>query len=187
MPEALKNIHISQKASCLTIRWKRGGRAGHWLSEVIWFLVGLAFFGFPVFGLVSQAIQGKLANWGWGNLVTVPFALLGGLALYRTLTLLINTDVIEVTPQTLRVRSGPLPPWDMETPTIPRQEITQVTCQVRTLSTRGRSNMRGTDHNYDVYAIAPDGKARAIITGSRQAEPAHFVANEITRFLKELH
>jgi len=115
-------------------------------------------------------------------MVSAPFVLVGGFMLYRALTILLNTDVVEVTREALKVRSFPLPPWDMETPTIPLQEIVGVECKVKALSSRqhGRS---GVTHNYDVCAVSRDGKRRDGVAGSTVSAPAHYVSQEISKFI----
>jgi len=181
--EFVKGIQVSGDGARLVVRWRRLARSvnglGDWAREGGLFLVGLALFGFPAAGL----LQGGLSALGWGDLVSVPFLLIGGLALYRALTIFFNTDAIEVTRERLKVRSFPLPPWDMETPTLPLQEVARVECKVKIISSK-RMNRRGVTQNYDVCAVMRDGKTRVVIGGSTRSEPAHYVAQEIEKFIK---
>lgn len=185
--EAVKGVCVARDEARLVIRWRRwnrqinGCRDG--VGEAIFFLIGLGFFGFPVAGCVSQVMRLGRVALGWGDLVAVPFALIGGFVVYRTLTLLINTDVVQVTSEALKVRSVPLPPWDMETPTIPLQQVARIECKVKALSSR-RAGHAGVTRNHDVVAVMLDGKTRDVITGSTASEPAYFVAHEIAQFIK---
>jgi hypothetical protein len=51
--------------------------------------------------------------------LALPFVLLGVKLATRTVTLLTNTDRIEVTPQQLKIRSGPPIAWDAIGCTLP--------------------------------------------------------------------
>ncbi|CAG0999365.1 hypothetical protein ANAEL_02839 [Anaerolineales bacterium] len=185
--QLVRGIRVMKDGSRLVIRWRRLARSvngtGDLVKEGILFLIGLAMFGFPASGLISKGLGQGWSGFGWGELVSVPFILIGGFMLYRALTILFNTDVIEVTRERLKVRSFPLPPWDMETPTIPLQEVVRVESKVKALSSRqaGRS---GVTHNYDVCAILYDGKTRDVVAGSTVSQPAHYVSQEISKFIE---
>jgi len=156
---------------------------GDWAKEAGFFVVGLAFFIFPVAGLTSRAVQGGLSAFGLGDLFSLPFLLIGGLLVYRVLTIILNTEQIEVTREQIKVRSLPLPPWDMETFSLPLRDVASVECQVKVLRSNRRDS-RGVTHNYNVNAVLRNGKVRGIITGSTAQEPAHYVAQEITNFIE---
>jgi hypothetical protein len=95
---------------------------------------------------------------------------------------LFNTDVIVVTHEAIKVRSFPLRPWDMETPTIPLKEIAGFECKVKAL-TSGQHGRSGVTHNYDVCAVLHDGKRRDVVAGSTVSAPAHYVSQEISKFI----
>jgi hypothetical protein len=185
--ELVKGIRVVKDGSWLVIRWRRFARSvngvGDYAKEGGLFIIGLAMFGFPMSGLISKGLEEGWSAFGWGDLVGAPFILFGGFILYRALTILFNTDVIEVTHERLKVRSFPLPPWDMESPTIPLQEIVRVECKVKALSSK-RAGRSGVTHNYDVCAILRDGKPRDVLAGSTVSVPAHYVSQEISKFIE---
>jgi hypothetical protein len=187
--EFVKGIRVSKDGSRLVIRWRRFARSvngiGDYVKEGGLFIIGLLMFGFPMSGLISKSLAEGWSAFRWGDLVSAPFILIGGLMFYRALTILFNTDVVEVTRETLKVRSLPLPPWDMETPTILLKEIVGVECRVKALTSRqhGRS---GVTHNYDVCAALRDGKRRDVVAGSTASAPAHYVAQEISEFINSV-
>ncbi|MFZ5822062.1 MAG: hypothetical protein ACOYYJ_19400 [Chloroflexota bacterium] len=185
--EIVRGIRVSRDGSRLVVRWKRLARnvngCGDWAKEAGFFVVGLALFIFPAVGLASRALQGGASAFGLGDLVSLPFLLVGGLLVYRALTIMFNTELIEVTRDQVKVRSLPLPPWDMETISLPLRDIASVECQVKLLRSN-RRDRRGVTHNYNVNAVMRDGKVKGIITGSTAQEPAHYVAREITNFIE---
>jgi hypothetical protein len=185
--QAFKGIRIAQDGARLVIRWPRLRRLvngiGDVLKEGILLVIGLAFFGFPASAWIPRLLRADWAAFQWTDLFVSPFLIVGALALYRSLTVLFNRDLILVTQDEIRVRGRPLPPWDMETPTIPRNEIARVEAKVRALSATNRRQRAGVTLNYDVVALLHDGTTRTIIGGSTAAELAHYVANEIAKFL----
>jgi hypothetical protein len=185
--EREKGIRVSSDGSRLVIRWRRFARSvngvGDFAKEGGLFLIGLLMFGFPASGVISKGLKEGWVAFRLSDLVSVPFILFGGFILYRALTILFNTDMIVVTSENLKVRSFPLPPLDMETPTIPLQEIVGVECKVKALSST-RHGRSGVTHNYDVCAMLCDGKPRDVVAGSTASVPSHYVSQEISKFIE---
>lgn len=183
MPPVPKHIRVSQTDTGLKIYWRRSAYLSG-LAELFMLLFALAFFGLPFLTELDKLLGRNWAAFGWSDLVMLLFILLGGAYLYRVLTLLTNTNVIEVTPQQLTVRSGPLPTWDVATPTLPRQTIVQVSCENKT----GRSTTTrpsNPERNFGVYARLTNGQQQPLLTQSVRREPADFVAETLNTFLKD--
>jgi len=184
--ETIKGVRVSREGSRLVIRWGRFGRLTSgcraFFGEMILFLIGLAFFGLPARGYIGRILQQDWSAFRWTDLFSVPFLLIGGLLVYRSLTLLFNVDVIEVTPEVLKVRSFPIPALDGAV-TVPLQSIRSVECKVRILSS-GRSGRRTVTPDYEIVANTPDGKNLNLLTGSTAPEPAGLVAQEIMKYIE---
>jgi hypothetical protein len=152
-------------------------------GEGFLFLLGLGFLLIPLLSILS-AIRRSAYAFNWSDLVALPFVLLGAMLVTRTITLLTNTDRVEVTPQQLKIRSGPLIAWDAIHCTLPLAAIQNV--DAKNVATRSGSRRAGVSHSYAVVATLTNGKTKTLAGGSSTAEPMYFIANEISKFLESL-
>ena len=184
--EIIKGVRVSHEGGGLVIRWRRFGRLTSgcraFIGEMILFLIGLTFFGLPARAYLDRILQQDWSAFRWTDLFSLPFLLIGGVLVYRTLTTLFNVDIIEVTPEVLKVYSFPIPALD-GTVRIPLQSIRSVECKVRILSS-GRSGRRTATPDYEIVAGTLDGKNLNLLTGSTAPEPAGLVAEEIMKYVE---
>lgn len=184
MKEALKNVWISRTPTLLSIAWRRRVLASGCIGEAFLFLLGFAFLAIPLFSILT-AMSRTEYSFKWSDLLVLPFILLGGLLVSRTLTLITNTDRVEVTPQELKVRSGPLPARDAIRCTLPVSTIQSV--EAKNIATRSGGRHAGVSISYAVVATLTNGKAKTLVGGFPKAEPIYYIANEISNFLASLH
>lgn len=182
--EALKNVWISRTPSLLSINWRRRMLSSGCLGETFLFLLGFAFLAIPLFSLLAAMSRAQY-SFKWSDLLVLPFILLGGLLVSRTLTLLTNTDRVEVTPQELKIRSGPLPAWDATRCTLPVSTIQSV--EAKNIASRSGRRHAGVSISYAVLATLANGKTKTLVGGFHKAEPIYYIANEISSFLTSLH
>jgi hypothetical protein len=182
--ETLKNVWISRSPTFLKITWRRRILSGGCFGEAFLFLLGLAFLGIPLFSILT-AVSRAQYSFKWGDLLALPFILLGGMLVSRTLTLITNTDRVEVTPQVLKVRSGPLPAWDASRCTLPVSTIQSV--EAKNIVSRSGGRHGRVSVSYAVLARLVNGKVKTLLGGFPKAEPIDFIANEISSFLASLH
>ena len=184
MEEALKNVWISRTPTLLSITWRRRVLSGGCLGETFLFLLGLAFLAIPLFSILAAMSKAQY-SFKWSDLLALPFILLGGLLVSRMLTLITNTDRVEVTLQELKIHSGPLPAWDAIRCTLPVSTIQSV--EAKNIATRSGRRHAGVSISYAVVATLANGKPKTLVGGFPKAEPIYFIANEISKFLESLH
>jgi hypothetical protein len=184
MKEVLNQVWISRTPALLTITWRRRVmRANAWFGETWLFLLGLCFLVVPLLSILTAIRHGRY-TFKWVDLAALPFVLLGALLVTRTITLFTNTDRVEVTPQALKIRSGPLPAWDAIYSTLPVSTIRCVEAKDIISHSRGVGRGgAGVSVTYTVVVTLANGKTKTLIGGSTSAEPIFFIANEISRYL----
>jgi hypothetical protein len=184
--EVMNNVWISRTPTLLHIAWRRRVMAGAWLSETLLFLLGAAFLAIPLLNLISGVFRKDPYSFKWTDLITLAFLLLGGLLVYRTLALLVNTDHLTVTPKELKVRSGPFQPWDGNQYTLAVNTIDSVDGKV--ISSRSGQDIchAGVSISYSVVALLTSGSSTTLVGGIARGEPIYFIAHEVITYLQLL-
>lgn len=181
MQAVTDTVSVIREPGRLQIAWKRYGRV-EWFNEIVMILLSLGFFLVPSINLIKLGSTQPDKILTFGNLLSIPFIVLGMVFVYRFITILVNTDTVEVTPQEIRVRSRPLPAWDVSNPAIHRDVLSGVDAKVKVV--RAKNSNRSTSSTYyEVVATLTDGKKKVIIGDSKVAEPIYFIANEINEFM----
>jgi hypothetical protein len=175
MQPVSNTLSIKREPARVIIASKRIGRA-NWALEIVLFLISLAI----VFGTLPGLLRtSNLLS--IGSILALLVLLCGLLLVYRFLTLLTNTDTVEITPEQIKVSSGPLLAWDGGGSSIKRENLAGVEARSRITSSR-QHNRSGATRTFDVLVTLTDGSTRTILGGSANPEPIHFIANEITTF-----
>lgn len=175
MQTVSNNLSIKREPARVIIASKRIGRA-NWMLEIVLFLISLAI----VFGALPGLLRvDNLLT--FGSILALLVLLSGLFLVYRFITLLTNTDTVEITPELIKVRSGPLPAWDGGGSSIKRENLAGVEARSR-IATSRQANRSGATRTFDVLATLTDGSTRTILGGSANPEPIHFIANEISSF-----
>jgi hypothetical protein len=181
--EVLQNVWISRTPTQLCIAWRRRVLAGGWFGEFWLFVMGSCFLVIPLLSILTSISQSRYTFKG-ADLAALPFVLLGALLVTRTITLFTNTDRIEITPQELKIRSGPLPAWDAIYYRAPVSTIKSV--EAKNIFSHSRGGHAGVSVTYAVVATLANGKTKNLAGGLSTAEPVFFIANEISRYLNML-
>lgn len=185
-----KGVRVSRAGNRLTIRWNRFSRlSGNFrsiLGELLMFLIGLALFIPPASNYVPLILRQEWSAFQWTDLFSLLFLALGFLFLYRGLGWLVNTDVIQVTPETIKAWSFPLPSL-AGAAQIPLPQVRKVESQIRFLSSRrSGTRLHSTTLNYDLVAVTYEDRPVILVRGSSVSETSIYVAREITHFLDDL-
>jgi hypothetical protein len=187
--EVLKGLRVQRAPGRLhmTCRWLNGrGGVAQILMEVVFFLIGLAFFIFPLLSLTSGLTQAKsmtLLQWA----TTLPFLLIGFFIIYRGLGILFNSSVFEVNAQEFKTWNGPLPFLGEKNLSLPRGEIIKVEwAQIGHSSRQGSAGgpRSGYSATYDVLIVTTRGKNEKLLSGLNDRDYAFAIQGEITRFFE---
>jgi hypothetical protein len=186
--EILKGLQMERSplGLRLTYRWRNGrGRTSQSLGEIIFFLIGLAFFIFPLPGLLTNLAQrGSMTLLQWAT--TLPFLLLGLFVIYRGLGFFINTSVFEVNPRELKTRHGPLPILGNQNLTLSRGEIVKIEWKQVGHSSRGNTSQprSGYSATYDVVVHTIQGQEVKLFSGLPDRDYAFAIQGELSRFIQ---
>ncbi len=184
--EILKGLYVRRTPDRLriTFLWRNGlGGIRNALGEGVLFAIGLGFFAVPLASL--PAMLNREANTPpWQSLIALPFIVLGALILYRTLGLVCNASVFEVSRQELKARHGPLP-FLGENLTLPAGDIVKVDWRKtgHTPHTGDGVRRSGYSATFDVCVVTAGGQSKKIMSGLNDRQYAFAVQNELSRFL----
>ncbi|HTL67522.1 MAG TPA: hypothetical protein VL200_07665 [Lacunisphaera sp.] len=145
--------------------WREGGGAIAWVCiAVIWNFALYAMYRAGKFG------PGEAWAYPW-----IPWVLLaiGIYAAYRCMAALLNTTVMEISPDLLRVATGPLP-WHGVIRLAPA-EIGDVVFHERV--------ERGYASTFDVAVVLASGRERRLVRGLNRYEVAAYYVREIRSLL----
>jgi hypothetical protein len=184
MQEVINDMFIQRSPEQLTIRWKKRLFASTWVKETLLIFIGLAFFIVPVVNLVSVGTNSRWNGYQSADLLAIPFILIGGILLYRTITVFVNTDQAVITPAELRISSMPFPVIDGVTCVVPISRIESIEAKVISTSSRQGTGHSGVTLTYLVRANLRDGTTKELTTGSIQSAPVHFIVNELNAYLE---
>jgi len=186
MQQVARGIRVERNTEQVKIALRRLYYTGNGCAEIVLFVMGAAFLGFPLAGLLSGMGGDAPAVLRWGDVVAIVFLVLGLLIVYRSLTIVVNTDVIRMDRQWLKVRSGPLPPWDSAGLRLPAGQVLAAESKMNVSHSKNSNRPSGTTITYSVKVTLSDGSSKVILSGAGNSEAAHFVANEINDFLKTI-
>jgi hypothetical protein len=158
-----RSIRREVQADRVIIRriWREGGGVVAWvLIAVIW--------NFAMFAMFRTTRIGPGKEWE-SPLMPGFLAAIGLYAAYRCGATLFNTTELEIGPDLLRVRTGPVP-WHFENRLAPA-EIHDVVFHEHA--------ERGYSSTYDVAAVFADGREKRLIKGLNDYEVAVFYVREI--------
>jgi hypothetical protein len=186
--EILKGLQMERSSLGLrlTYHWRNGrGGTSQILGEVIFFLIGLAFFIFPLLGLLTSLAQGMsmtLLQWA----TTLPFLLAGFFVLYRGLGNFINTSVFEVTATEFKTWNGPLPFLGDQKLTLPCGEFSKIEWKQVGHSSRGDTShpRSGYSATYDVVVHTTQGQEVKLLSGLPDRDYAFAIQGELSRFIQ---
>ena len=188
--EVLKGLQVQRNPQRLRLiyRWLNGrGGLTQILAEVVFFLIGAAFFSFPLLGLITSLAQAKSMTFlQWAT--TLPFLLAGLFIVYRGLGIFINTSVFEISADGFKTRHGPLPFLGDKNLSLSRGEIVKVEWkQVGHPSKQvGASGHRsGYSATYDVILTTTRGQTEKILSGLNSRDYAFAIQGELSRFLEK--
>ena len=145
--------------------WREGGGVVAWvLIAVIW--------NFVLFAMFRTTRIGPGKDWT-SPLIPGVLAAIGLYAAYRCLATLLNTTRLEISPDLLRVATGPVP-WHFKIRLAPA-DIEDVIFHERA--------ERGYASTYDVAVVFADGGEKRLIKGLNHYEVAVFYVREIRSIL----
>jgi hypothetical protein len=186
--EICKGLHVQRTPEHLrlTYRWLNGrGGTVQILGELLFFLIGLAFFSFPLLSLTSNPAQAKsmtLLQWA----TTLPFLMAGGFIVYRGLGIFINTSVFEIKAGQFKTRNGPLPFLGEKNLTLLTSEIASVEWKQvgHPSGSSARGYRSGYTATYEVVLTTTRGQAEKILSGLNNRDYAFAIQGELSRFLE---
>jgi len=165
MPERFKMENVGSDLK-ITRRW------------FSWIFVALTFFAIFWNGFMAVWFGMAISQGIW---IMALFGLLHGgigiVLLYYVLSGYLNKTVVTVNRQSLEIKHGPLPYPGKKLNSV---DIKQLYCKERV----SRSSKGSISYNYEVHAVARDGKDRKLLTGLGGSDQALFVEQEIERFLR---
>jgi hypothetical protein len=186
--EILKGLQVERSPLRLrlTYQWRYGrGGLSQSLGEIVFFVIGLAFFTFPLLGLLSSLAQAKSQTL-LQCIVPLPFLLIGLFIIYRGLGLLVNRSVFEIDSQGLKTRHGLLPflgdpNLNLSPSEIVKVEWKQVGQASRQSTNRPRSSYSAT---YAVVVQTAQGQELKLLSGLPDRDYAFALQGELARFLQ---
>lgn len=146
-----------------------------WRNMASWALLpmGLIATGLPVL------LSFKMLGMPWNDpirLLMLAFSVMGIAFLYVVIRRLVNVTRLEVTPQSITIRHGPLPwrrPLEVAAGTIRRIEVRQF-----------RTGYEGrVATHYHLWAVHEDGRETCLLERDTEAEQANFARAEIQQVL----
>ena len=146
-----------------------------WRNMASWALLplGLIATGLPVL------LSFKLLGMPWSDpirLLMLAFSAMGIAFLYVVIRRLVNVTRLEVTPQRITIRHGPLPwrrPFEVAARTIRQLEVRQF-----------RTGYEGrVATHYHLWAVHEDGRETCLLDRDTEAEQANFARAEIQQVL----
>lgn len=183
--EVLKGLRVRRTEDGLVMifDWRSGqGGINENVIEGIFFLAGLAFFIFPLIGLIDAFSSATLIS-SAQLISTVPFLLLGFFIIYRACGNWFNHSRFEVTSQKLKLRNGPLIFLGANNLTLERSQIVTVEWEQIGHSSR-RDRKDGYTATFDVQIVTLGDEKKKIVVGLKNPEYAYAIQGELSRFLK---
>ncbi len=176
-----KSVTLHQEEDKLVIQVRRSGLI-EWFSEIVLALLSLGFLVFPLSGLINILIHNPEGFWVFGNIISIPFILLGFIMFYRFLTILLDSAYIELSREQIRVRYLPLPVWDDSTVIVPVSMIREVETKMK-ISKRNQNRPSSLTRFYDLQVKLTDGKIKTLLGNAKDNETMYYLSDKISHYL----